>query len=71
MFDQRDEQSVEDLGLARIGHAAGDFEERHAAEVDLAEKLVWQVVTADGDFVGSAEAHLGAQRLSFFHDLIP
>ena len=67
MFDQRDEKSIENFCLARIGHTAGDFEECHAAEIDLAKQLVRQVIAADGDLVGSAEAHLGAQRLSFFH----
>jgi hypothetical protein len=40
VFDERDEQRVEDDGLIHVRKAAGQFEERHPAEIDFAEQFV-------------------------------
>jgi hypothetical protein len=57
---QRYEHGVEQRGLAGLGHAPLDEQERELGEGDLAHQLAREVVPADGDRVGGGRADVRA-----------
>src|SRR5712691_1299645 len=64
MLDQRHHHRVEQLRLARLRRAAGELEEGHVAEVQLAEDLPRQVLAAHHDAVGARPGEIGTDRLA-------
>ena len=71
VLDQSDQQRVENLGLLRRRTPAHDFQKRHAAEIDVPDQFVGQIVSAHHDALGRAPAHFGTQRLARFHSIAP
>ncbi len=63
VLDQRHHHGVEKLRLPGIGNAAHQLEERHVAEIQVAEDLAGQVLAAHHDAVDGGPGELGADGL--------
>jgi hypothetical protein len=67
VLDERHGDGVEHGRFLRRRHAAGQLQESHIAEIDLAEQVAAQVAPVQDDPVGLDQRDVGFQLLACGH----